>query len=252
MSYFAPNLHPDKHCFFDRFGGASTGKYAELNFNPLSLEADEIIEHNLEYAASRFCLHTANFATLQQGVSGIAHYVDTPSRRILTGDALVTDKPGIILGVRTSDCAPVILADYKHKVIGIAHAGWRGALNGVLESTLNLMLERGAVLDNIAAATGPCLQTTSFLTRKDMREEYIKNDASYTRFFIPTSDSEQFLFALEDFVRSRLENLGLKNITFSGIDTYTNPAYYSYRRSTHQKLISRPKDFPVHLSTITL
>ena len=187
-----------------------------------------------------------------QGHTDKAVYVDRPSRYEIEADGVVTDRPGIILGITTADCMPVLLADEKHGVIGAAHAGWRGALAGVIENTVKVMLEKGAAVEDIAAAAGPCLQKESFEVQNDMRNLFLDRDKDNERFFTPCA-GERWLCDLEAFVRHRLDLIGIKNVSFSGIDTYTNPElYFSYRRCRHLGQIAVKDDFPIELSTIRL
>lgn len=187
-----------------------------------------------------------------QGHTDKAVYVDRPSRYEIEADGVVTDRPGIILGITTADCMPVLLADEKHGVIGAAHAGWRGALAGVIENTVKVMLERGAAVEDIAAAAGPCLQKESFEVQNDMRNLFLDRDKDNERFFTPCA-GERWLCDLEAFVRHRLDLIGIKNVSFSGIDTYANPElYFSYRRCRHLGQIAVKDDFPIELSTIRL
>lgn len=187
-----------------------------------------------------------------QGHTDKAVYVDRPSRYEIEADGVVTDRPGIILGITTADCMPVLLADEKHGVIGAAHAGWRGALAGVIENTVKVMLEKGAAVEDITAAAGPCLQKESFEVQNDMRNLFLDRDKDNERFFTPCA-GERWLCDLEAFVRHRFDLIGIKNISFSGIDTYTNPElYFSYRRCRHLGQIAVKDDFPIELSTIRL
>ena len=133
-----------------------------------------------------------------------------------------------------------------------AHAGWRGALAGVIENTVKVMLEKGAAVEDITAAAGPCLQKESFEVQNDMRNLFLDRDKDNERFFTPCA-GERWLCDLEAFVRHRFDLIGIKNISFSGIDTYTNPElYFSYRRCRHLGQIAVKDDFPIELSTIRL
>lgn len=176
MSWNAPNLPADKHRFFDRHGGVSNGRYESLNVNRKSADAPENIRQNINIAAGAFGMTAADAAFPCQGVTGHAEYTDAPSLHRIEADGLVTDRPGILLGITTADCAPVLFADFKNGVIGAAHAGWRGAVRGIMENTLALMLQHGAELKHIAAAVGPCLQKNSFETRTDMLSEFLAQD----------------------------------------------------------------------------
>lgn len=252
MSYQAPNIPAVKHCFFDRRGGVSSGIYANLNTNPNSRDDPANLHINLCMIAKRFNCDYNNLMLINQGTSNYAVYVNHASQFDLIADGLVTDTKGIILGIRTADCCPVLFYDEANRVIGAAHAGWRGALYGILENTLNLMIERGAQLQTINAALGPCLQMHSFECRQDMYDEFTAQNPEYSAFFIPGRDVNHYQFDLEAFVIRRLQTCGLTNITASGIDTYTDGNYFSFRRNTHRNLIQAPKDYPTHLSTITL
>ena len=251
MSWSAPNLPADKHRFFDRRGGVSNGRYESLNFNRKSADKPENIKQNIVIAAGCFGLTPEAAAFPCQGVTGHAEYVGTPSLHKIEADAFVTDNHGILLGITTADCAPVLFADFKNGVIGAAHAGWRGAVRGIMENTLALMRQHGAELNHIAAAVGPCLQKNSFETRADMLGEFLAQDSENQKFFTPT-DAGSYLFDMEQYLIFRLHKAGIENIAVSGIDTLTDQDYFSYRRECRLGNITRPADFPVQLSTITL
>ena len=207
----------------------------------------------LQTAAEYFGLGYNNLHLLNQGVSSHVEYVEQASQDKVTADGAVTDRPEVVLCIRTADCAPVLLADYEHGVIGAAHAGWRGALNGIVENTVKIMIEHGAHVENIHAAVGPCLQQQSFECKEDMRREFLHKDEENNRWFKDKADGEHFLFNLEGFVVHKLEQLGIGNISASGIDTFTAIGdFFSYRRNCKLGLVQSPKDFPSHLSTIKL
>ena len=250
--YLAPNLPADRHAFFGRNGGVSEGIYASFNFNRKSRDKAENIEKNLELVGRFYGLPGNAVMRPCQGHTDKAVYVDRPSRYEIEADGVVTDRPGIILGITTADCMPVLLADEKHGVIGAAHAGWRGALAGVIENTAKVMLEKGAAVEDITAAAGHCLQKESFEVQNDMRNLFLDRDKDNERFFTPCA-GERWLCDLEAFVRHRLDLIGIKNVSFSGIDTYTNPElYFSYRRCRHLGQIAVKDDIPIELSPIRL
>lgn len=253
MSYFAPNLPPEKHCFFGRSGGISTGRFASLNCNIRSTDSSDNIYRNLDIIGNRYGTDRGSLCLVNQGITNHAAYISHPSLYAFKADGLVTDIPGLVLGIKTADCAPVLLADYKNGIIAAAHAGWRGALRGILANTVKIMLEHGADISSIRAAVGPCLQQHSFEAGEDMYEEFIHQNPDYGKFFTPQKNTGRFRFDLEAFVIFRLEKLGIKNISASHIDTYTDEdGYFSFRRDTHRKLTTLAGDFPNHLSTITL
>lgn len=251
MSYFAPNIPFDKHCFFGRNGGESQGRFASLNCNLRGSDSIQNVFKNFEIITSYYHLTKNNLCTIRQGFSNQAIYVNEPSLFQLDADGLVTDQADLILGITTADCTPVLFADYTNGIIGAAHGGWRSALHGILENTLDLMLQKGAELELIRVAIGPCLQQVSFEAGPDMYEEFIQNNSANQQFFTPQGN--RYLFDLEGFILSRLQNCGLKDISTSSIDTYQNEAeYFSFRRDTHRKLVPSPSDFPNQLSTIIL
>lgn len=253
MSYLADNLPADKHCFFGAEGGVSQGLYASLNVNRKSADAPENIRQNLEIIARHYGLGFENLMLLNQGVTSHAEYIEKPSQGQITADGVVTGSKDTILCIATADCAPVLFRDDKAGLIGAAHAGWRGAVRGILENTVKIMLDKGASVENITAAVGPCMQQPSFEIGLDMYDEFILASPDNRKYFAAGKDNEHFLFDMEGFIIDKLHRLGLKNISASHIDTYAATGkFFSFRRNTHLGLISRPGDFPVHLSTIIL
>lgn len=251
MTYVSPLLDPAKHCFFDRFGGVSSGLYDSLNFNVKSQDSKDNIQANIEIVAQKFGLTSNCVALIFQNISSDAIYVDTPSQFQFHADGMVTKQKNIILGITTADCAPVMFADYQNQVIGIAHAGWRGAVKGIMENTLQLMLEHGACKNNIIAVIGPCLQKPSFECKADMHQEFMAQD-TYNQTFFTATDNEHYQFDSAEYLIHRLNKFGITNVSSSTIDTYTDEAYFSYRRNTHRQLIGSRADFPIQLSTIML
>ena len=250
--YLAPNLPQNKHAFFGRCGGVSTGFYDSLNFNYYSNDKKENIKQNLEIVGKFYGLNHSNIMRPKQGHTNKAVYIDYPSFNQIEADGIITDHIDIILGITTADCMPVLLADFKHGIIGAAHAGWRGALSGIVENTISIMLDKGANKENIAVAIGPCLQQKNFEVHNDMRNLFLQQDKDNDRFF-KSIDDQTFLCDLEGYMKQRLMLIGIKNISLSGIDTYSHPElYFSYRRYCHQDLIKQEKDFPIELSTIRL
>ena len=253
MTYFAANLPSDKHCFFGAEGGVSNGIYKGLNVNTRSDDNPEDVARNLEIAANRLGVHSENLHLLIQGVSSRVEFVEQASHRQMEADGGVTNKEGVVLCIRTADCAPVLLADYENGVIGAAHAGWRGAFGGVIENTLDLMIAKGAVLGNIRAAVGPCIGQQSYEVDDCFRQQFTGRDAAFEKYFINSANAGHYMFDLERFCGDRLKDCGVASITVSGLDTYAlENDYYSFRRYTHRGLIKAPKCFPVELSAIKL
>ena len=252
MSWLAPNLPREKHCFFDSFGGCSEGLYASLNVSTKSGDDPFRVRQNLEKTAAYFGLHADRLHLLKQGVSNKVEYTAEPTPGRVEADGAVTDKPGVVLCIRTADCAPVLLADYENGVIGAAHAGWRGAFAGVIENTVALMVKKGACLENIAAAVGPCIGQKSYEVDDGFYRVFTEKDAAFGCFFALGRPGHR-QFDLEGFCVSRLEACGIGNISASGIDTFEEEnGYYSFRRNTLRGLVGRKGDFPVEMSAIVL
>jgi len=251
--YSAHNLPKEKHAFFGRNGGVSSGFYKSLNFNYKSQDKPRNIAENLQIVGAHYDLQAQNVVRLLQSHSNIAVSIDEPSQYSIQADGVVTNKHGIILGITTADCVPVLLEDKQHGVIGAAHAGWRGALYGVIENTVEVMLQNGAQIGNISAAAGPCLQRENFEAKDDMRSAFLSHDPGSGKFFTPIGNGSSYLCDLENYIAYRLRNMGITDISLSGIDTYENETeYFSYRRFCHRKEIAVPDDFPIQLSTIML
>ncbi len=253
MSYIASNLDVKKHFFFGREGGVSQGKYSSLNTNLNSKDNQQHIKCNFEIVAGHFGLTCEDMFTIRQSVSNVVAQAELPLWFKAVADGVVTTKPGILLGIKTADCAPVLFADYKNGVIGAAHAGWRGAYSGILENVVKLMVKNGAEISNIAVAIGPCIQQHSFEVKSDMRDIIIEDNIINEKFFISAFDNEHFLFDLSGYIAHRLYEVGISNIVNSRIDTYPKEnGYFSYRRFMHNGLISASNDYPTQFSAIML
>jgi hypothetical protein len=253
MSYKAANLPQEKHCFFGSNGGVSQGRYNSLNTNTKSQDSKENVLQNFAVIAGCFNKKRQDMFVIHQGVSATAVEATTPEWYQTYADGAVTANPDILLGIKTADCTPVLLADYKHRVIGVAHAGWRGAYKGIIENVVKLMLKNGADTNNIAAAVGPCLQKKSFAVKDDMRQIIIARNSDYRRFFFPTENDGSFLFDMENFVINKLHECNIQNITASGIDTFPNDSgYFSYRREMRNNAVKSDGDYPTQYSCICL
>ena len=253
MSWHSDNIKKEEHCFFGAEGGVSKGIYSSLNVNTMSGDERENIRKNLNIIAKSFGLEYQNMMLLKQGVSDVAVFVENPTQYEVWADGAVTKNHNVLLCLKTADCAPVLLADYKNSVIGIAHAGWRGAYKGIVENVINLMLVNGADIENIVAAIGPCLQQSSFEVQDDVRRTFIDQTQENSRFFRADSDGIHYHLDLSGYLEHKLINLGIKNICNSKIDTYPEQnGYFSYRRNTHLGLIEQKFDYPTHMSCLRL
>jgi polyphenol oxidase len=223
------------HGFLGRRGGVSTGIMAGLNAGTGSDNGREAIAENRRRAVDAV-LPGAELATVHQVHSGETRYVAVPWRHgeRPRADAMVTDRPGVLLGILTADCAPVLLADSEAGVIGAAHAGWKGALAGITDSVVAEMERIGASRGRIAAAIGPCIAMPSYEVDKSFRDRLIDDDPANDRFF-STAAASTLHFDLPAYVRHRLTAAGIDSVETIHLDTYANAdRFYSYRRSTHR------------------
>lgn len=251
--YKAVNLPYEKHIFLGAKGGVSEGVYSSLNVSLASDDSPEAVNQNLQIAAGYLGLEARHLHLLQQGVSSHVEYVSEPTRQLMTADGVVTDKPEIVLTIRTADCAPILLADYTQGVIGAAHAGWRGAWGGVIENVIELMIDKGAKRENITAAIGPCIGQKSYEVDQNFYNQFVEKNQNWKKYFMGSVNPRHYLFDLERFCADRLMVCGVGNITVSGLDTYLlENDYFSFRRNTHRQLIHGLKCFPVELSGIVL
>lgn len=219
------------HGFFGRRGGVSEGIYASLNAGPGSNDAREPIAENRRRIAAAFGQSTDKLVRVHQVHSATVFNVDAPFPEPAPhGDGLVTTTPGVILSVLAADCAPVLFADARAGVVGAAHAGWKGAIGGVLEATVQAM--RGAGATHIAAAIGPCIHQASYEVGPEFEQRFIDADASYARFFAPGSGDRR-RFDLPGFCAARLASVGV-TAEILPLDTYPAAAnFFSHRRSVH-------------------
>jgi YfiH family protein len=163
-------------------------------------------------------------------------------------DALVTRTEGLAIGVTAADCGPILLVDPHARVIGAAHAGWKGALTGILESTIGAMESLGAERERMVAAIGPMIRQHSYEVGSEFVERFIDTEADNAVFFIPSTRERHSMFDLAGFIRMRLENAGVLMIDDIGLDTYSDERFYSYRRSVHRK----EPDYGRHVHAIAL
>ena len=163
-------------------------------------------------------------------------------------DAIVTRTAGLAIGVTAADCGPILLADPKARVIGAAHAGWKGALTGVVESTVDAMEKLGAGRADIVAAIGPLIRQQSYEVGNEFVERFVEADAENALYFLPAARGGHAMFDLPGFIRKRLENAGVLLVDDTGIDTYSDQRFFSYRRSVHRQ----EADYGRHVHAIVL
>jgi YfiH family protein len=225
------------HGFLGRRGGVSRGDMASLNVGLGSSDDPALIAENRRRAAEAV-LPGARLVTLYQVHSADCVAVTGPFDEGLRpqADALVTDRPGLALGILTADCAPVLFADRHAGVVGAAHAGWKGAMGGVTDSTIAVMETLGASRDRIVAAIGPCIARASYEVDAGFLARFAAADPENERFFAEGRRADHWQFDLEAYVAYRLAAAGIGTVEMLGQDTYAQPEhFYSYRRATHRQ-----------------
>jgi len=240
-----------EHAFFTRRGGVSRGLYASLNCGQGSDDDPDAVQENRQLAAELLGLPEAHLCTLRQVHGREVVFVTKPWRSDARpqADAMVTKSRGIALGVLTADCAPVLFSDPIAHVVGAAHAGWQGALRGVVEATVEAMTRLGAQPKAIRAAVGPAIGQPSYEVGPEFHTRFLVRDDSYEQFFQRGGKPGHFLFDLAGFVESRLAAAGVGEIERLDRDTYAEPDFfYSFRRSVHR---GEP-DYGRQLSAIAL
>lgn len=230
-----PLLAGTAHGFLGRKGGVSTGDLAGLNVS-YSEDDPALTSENRRRAVE---------AVLPGGTLQTCYQIHSPDVVTVTepwadadrprADALVTDRPGIVLGVLTADCAPVLFCDATAGVVGAAHAGWKGAFTGVTDATIAAMEALGATRENIAAVVGPCIAQKSYEVDSAFEARFLEQAAENERFFRAGREGHAW-FDLEGYVASRLRDAGLSKVGMMGEDTYAQEErFYSFRRATHRK-----------------
>lgn len=239
-----------RHAFFTREGGVSQGIYRGLNGGIGSNDDPAHVAENRRRMAQALGVTPANLLTLYQVHSPDVVTVDEPwqAQARPRADAMVTRRAGIALGATAADCGPILFADAQARVIGATHAGWKGALGGVLEATIAAMLPLGARRERIVAAIGPLIRQPSYEVGDEFVARFVAADAGNARFFVPSSRAGHAQFDLGAFIRGRLEAAGIAAIDDTGIDTYSDENYFSYRRSVHR----HEPDYGRHVHAIAL
>ena len=223
------------HGFLGRRGGISVGDCAGLNVGFGSSDDPEAIAGNRRLAIAAI-LPEAELASVHQVHSAKAVVADRPWEQgeRPRADAMVTDKPNLLLGILTADCAPVLLADHNAVVVGAAHAGWRGALAGVTDAAIEAMEKLGARRAHIHAAVGPCIAQASYEVDEAFKAEFLEDDGDNARFFVLGEKGKPH-FDLENYVVHRLIAAGIEEIEGLNLDTYAcEDRFFSYRRATHR------------------
>lgn len=240
-----------RHGFMTRHGGVSEGLYASLNCGIGSNDDPQRVRENRKRALALAGLEGGELLTAYQIHSPDVAVVDRPwadgeRPRV---DAMVTRTRGLVLGALSADCVPVLFADPEAGVIGAAHAGWRGALTGVLPATVKAMCELGARAARIRAGIGPCIGKASYEVGAEFPAPFLAQDAALARFFRPAARAGHHMFDIEGYVLAQLQALALAAVEAAHRDTCGEAAaFFSYRRS----VLNKEPDYGRHVSLIGL
>ena len=247
-SLSSPNI---RHAFFTREGGVSDGIYASLNGGIGSNDAPENVRENRARMAAALGVAPTHLVSCFQIHSPHVIVATQPWTRENTprADAIVTRVPGLAVGVGTADCGPILFADAEAGVVGAAHAGWKGALTGVLEATIAAMEKLGAARARIAAAIGPLIRQPNYEVGAEFVDRFTAADATYGKFFVSAARPGHAMFDLPGYIKARLERAEIQGVEDLGLCTYAEPArFFSYRRTTHR---GEP-DYGRHVNAIAL
>jgi len=247
-SLSAPNI---RHAFFTREGGVSEGIYQSLNGGIGSRDAPENVRENRARMAAALGVAATHLVSCYQIHSPDVIVAERPWTRETAprADAIVTQMPGLAIGVSTADCGPILFADGEAGVIGAAHAGWKGALTGVLEATIKAMEKLGAGRSRICAALGPMIRQPNYEVGAEFVERFVAADSANKRFFLPAPRAGHAMFDLSGYIKSRLERAEINSVEDLALCTYADPArFFSYRRTTHH---GEP-DYGRHVNAIAL
>ena len=239
-----------RHAFFTREGGVSSGIYAGLNGGLGSDDEPADVRENRRRMAGHLGVEPKHFLSVYQ--------VHSPDVAVVTApwdgerprvDAMVTKVKGLALGVTSADCGPILLVDPRARVIGAAHAGWKGALTGIAERTIDAMETLGARRGDIAAAIGPLIRQRNYEVGAEFVSRFVQAEADNARFFAPATREGHAMFDLGGYIRTRLERAGVARVDDLDLCTYADESrFYSYRRSVHRK----EPDYGRHVHAIVL
>lgn len=222
-----------RHGFFSREGGVSEGLFSSLNCGLGSGDDLEHVRANRARAAAALDAGPETLVTCHQVHSARAVEIDAPwtPETAPQADAIVTTRPGITLGVLTADCAPVLLADRQARVIAAVHAGWKGALTGVIEAAVKIMMQRGAEPARIHAGIGPCIAQRSYEVGPEFPAPFLAAAPANAAFFAPARQDGKFMFDLRGFTAQALANVGIRRVYDLPHDTCREERFFSYRRA---------------------
>ena len=239
-----------KHCFFSRKNGVSDGWYKSLNCGLGSNDKKENVLKNLELVSKKIGCKKESLITLNQKHSSeVIHFENEYSvKNKLTGDAIVSKVKNVGIGILAADCAPILFYDPQKKIIGCAHSGWKGALNGIIKNTVRKFNELNSNNDDLIAVVGPCIKKESYEVKKDFFDKFLEKDEN-NKIFFKKLDYEKYIFDLRGFINKEILSLNIKNIENVEMDTFSESSFfYSYRRSC----LNNEKDYGRCISVILM
>ena len=239
-----------KHCFFSRKHGMSQGVYESLNCGLGSDDNKENVLKNLELVSNKINCKKDSLITLNQKHTDLViHFKNEISvKNKLTADAIVSEVKNIGISILTADCAPILFYDQKKKIIGCAHSGWKGALNGIIKNTVKKFSELNSSNNDLIAVVGPCIDKKNYKVKEDFFNKFVSQDSN-NKIFFEKIDDEQFLFDLRGFINNEISKSGIKNLENLELDTFSQKEFfYSYRRSQ----LNKEKDYGRCISVILM
>ena len=239
-----------KHGFFTRKNGVSKGVYESLNCGLGSSDNKENVIKNLKLVSDKINCDKNSLITLnQKHTDQVIHFKNEISvKNKLTADAIVSEVKNVGIGILTADCAPILFYDPKNKIIGCAHSGWKGALNGIIKNTIKKFNELNSNNSDLIAVVGPCIGKKNYEVRKDFFNKFISQNSNNEIFF-EKKDNDKFFFDLRSFINNEISKSGIKNIENLDMDTFSEKDFfYSYRRSQ----LNKEKDYGRCISVILM
>lgn len=227
------NIKNLKHCFFSRKNGVSKGIYNSLNCGLGSKDEKKNVIQNINIVCNKLNYEKKSIITLNQTHSNKVVYFNNREeiKNKMLGDAIVTKLKNIGIGVLTADCVPILFYDPKKKIIACVHAGWKGALNGIIENTMNKFLELNSNTRDLVAAIGPCINHQHYEVGHDFYKIFLTQNKNNGQFFI-ISNEKKYLFNIRSYINAKLIGFGINNIDHIEMDTFSDKEnFFSYRRS---------------------
>ena len=222
-----------KHCFFSRKNGFSKGIFQSLNCGLGSKDSEINVLKNLSYVSNKIGCKKDSLITLNQHHSNQVVYFKNKSsiKNKMPADAMITKIKSLGMAILTADCAPIFFYDYKKNIVGCAHAGWKGAFNGIIENTVKKFNELDTLNENLIAVVGPCIAKKNYEVKNEFYEKFVTKN-SYNENFFEKISINNYLFDLRGFINKKISNLNIKNVENIDVDTFSdNENFYSYRRS---------------------